>query len=81
MVIQFHRFLENEIPCPYFLDMIHVNKIQNQVLKAHIQTEGYVIYSVPDLVFELLRIESKRNTIAQIINQGAKTENLSELTV
>ena len=31
--------------------------------------------------FELLRIESKRNTIAQIINQGAKTENLSELTV
>jgi len=30
--------------------MIHVNKIQNQVLKAHIQTEGYVIYSVPDLV-------------------------------
>ena len=61
--------------------MIHVNKIQNQVLKAHIQTEGYVIYSVPDLVFELLRIESKRNKIAQIINQGAKTENLSELTV
>ena len=30
--------------------MIHVGKIQNQALKAHIQTEGYVIYSVPDLV-------------------------------
>ena len=50
LVIQFHRLLENEIPFPYFLDMIHVGKIQNQALKAHIQTEGYVIYSVPDLV-------------------------------
>ena len=36
--------LNEEIPVPYFIDVVHFEKIKNEELKNHILQEGKIIY-------------------------------------
>lgn len=38
--------LNDELPIPYFVDVIHVNTLNNRELLAHINQKGKVIYPV-----------------------------------
>ena len=41
--------LENDLPIPYFFDLIHYDTLANQTLKTHIQKEGILIYPIEKL--------------------------------
>jgi uncharacterized protein len=44
-VSRLHRILEQELPAPYFFDVLDYNKISNLDLKKHIDQHGKKFYS------------------------------------
>ena len=38
--------LNEEIPVPYFIDVVHFEKLKNEELKNHILKEGKIIYNI-----------------------------------
>ncbi len=40
-----HGKLNEELPIPYFIDVVNFNSIESEELKKHISTEGKIIYT------------------------------------
>ena len=40
IVLRLRSMLNEELPLPYFFDVVHYDKINNQNLKAHIDNKG-----------------------------------------
>ncbi|MBW4461649.1 MAG: nucleotidyltransferase domain-containing protein [Nodosilinea sp. WJT8-NPBG4] len=43
-IAQFADLLNEELPLPYFFDVVHYNSLENQPLADHIDRAGVVIY-------------------------------------
>lgn len=44
-ILKLLDLLEEELPLPYFIDLLHYEKINNKELKEHIDRMGKVFYS------------------------------------
>ena len=44
-ILKLLDLLEEELPLPYFIDVLHYEKINNKELKEHIDRVGKVFYS------------------------------------
>ena len=44
-ILKLLDLLEEELPLPYFIDVLHYEKINNKELKEHIDRMGKVFYS------------------------------------
>ena len=44
IIIRLSSFLNEELPLPYYFDIIHYDSIKNQELEDHVDTYGKVIY-------------------------------------
>jgi len=45
IVAELYDYLDEIAPLPYFLDLLHYEKLTNEALKEHIEQIGKVIYS------------------------------------
>jgi predicted nucleotidyltransferase len=43
-VLYFLRVLNEELPTPYFYDVLHLDTLSNEALKEHIKIEGKIVY-------------------------------------
>jgi predicted nucleotidyltransferase len=49
LVVQISRKLNEEVPIPYFVDVIDLKAIKNKKLQEHIEQHGVVIYQREDV--------------------------------
>jgi len=49
-VTRLSAFLNEELPIPYFIDVIHFESIKNQELKNHILEKGKIIYQFEKII-------------------------------
>lgn len=45
LVIKLNTLLNEEMPLPYFFDIVHFEKLNNEKLKEHIKKEGKLFFS------------------------------------
>ena len=45
MLVKLHSELNEELPIPYFIDILHFETTENEEIKKHILSEGKIIYT------------------------------------